>query len=66
MGDAAKSSTELENIALMGCTVISGSGIGIIVKTGKATISGIFSGVVEQTKEKTNFEKGLSKVTTSW
>jgi len=63
MGDAAKSSTELENIALMGCTVISGSGVGIIVKTGKATYLGHISGVVEQTKEKTNFEKGLSKVT---
>lgn len=63
LGDSAKSSTELENVVLMGTTVVSGSGVGIIIKTGKGTYLGHISGVVEQTKGKTNFEKGLSKVT---
>ncbi|MEA4889849.1 MAG: magnesium-translocating P-type ATPase [Clostridiaceae bacterium] len=61
--DTTLSSTELANICLMGSNVVSGSGLGVIVKTGKATYLGHISRIAQQNKGKTNFEKGLSQVT---
>jgi len=57
-----ENSTDLENMVLMGCNVVSGSGLGLVVKIGKDTYLGNISKVVEQSKGKTNFETGLSKV----
>lgn len=61
--DTSKGSTELDNICLMGCNVVSGSGIGVVIKTGKSTYLGTIAQTVENNKGKTNFEIGLSKVT---
>ena len=61
--DTAKDSTELDNICLMGCDVRSGSGVGIVIQTGRETYLGSISQTVESGKGKTNFEKGLNAIT---
>ncbi|MCL2343701.1 MAG: magnesium-translocating P-type ATPase, partial [Firmicutes bacterium] len=61
--DLTKSSTELQNICLMGCNVVNGSGVGAVVKTGKHTYMGYIAASVEQGKETTNFELGVKKIT---
>ena len=61
--DLTKSSTELSNIALMGCNVVNGSGVGLVVKTGKTTYMGHIAASVETNKKRTNFEIGVSKIT---
>ena len=53
----------ISNICYMGSNVVSGSGTGIVVKTGFDTYLGNMSTKVTQTKEKTNFEKGIDKIT---
>jgi len=61
--DLTKSSTELTNIALMGCNVVNGSGVGLVIKTGKTTYMGHIAASVETNKKRTNFEIGVSKIT---
>ncbi len=61
--ESGKNSVELNNICLMGTNVVNGSGVGLVVQTGKQTYLGHISGIAQETKEKTNFEKGLSQVT---
>ena len=61
--DLTKSSTELEDICLMGCNVVNGSGVGIVVKTGKSTYMGCIAASVESSKKATNFEIGVKKIT---
>ncbi len=61
--DATKASAELENLCLMGCDVRSGSGVGIVIQTGRETYLGSISKTVESGKGKTNFEKGLAGIT---
>lgn len=61
--DLSKSSTELDNICLMGCNAVNGSGIGIVIKTGRNTYMGHISAAVENNKGRTNFELGVKKIT---
>ena len=61
--DSTRESTALDNICLMGCNVVSGSGVGVVVKTGRDSYLGAIAHTVEDTGEKTNFEKGLAAVT---
>ena len=61
--DTGKGSAELADICLMGCTVINGSGVGVVIKTGKDTYMGHIAASVEDTKETTNFELGVKKIT---
>ncbi|MCH4191690.1 MAG: magnesium-translocating P-type ATPase [Butyrivibrio sp.] len=61
--DTSKDSAELENICLMGCDVRSGSGVGVVIQTGRQTYLGSISVAVESSKGKTNFEKGLDVIT---
>ena len=61
--DLNKNSTELQDICLMGCNVVNGSGTGIVIKTGKSTYMGHIAAVVESGKKTTNFEKGVNKIT---
>ena len=55
----------MNNICLMGCNVISGSGLGVVVKTGMDT----FIGEMSKTKSSNNnviltpFEEGMNKIT---
>ncbi len=58
-----KDSTEFSDVCLMGCNVVSGSGAGVVIKTGKDTYLGNISASAEQSKGQTNFEKGLGQVT---
>ena len=61
--DTQKDSTELNNLCLMGCDVRSGSGVGVVVQTGRQTYLGSISQTVESGKGQTNFEKGLAVIT---
>ena len=54
---------ELTNICYMGSTVVSGSGTGIVIKSGFNTYLGGMSKKVSKNKGKTNFEEGISKIT---
>ncbi|MFA0815586.1 MAG: magnesium-translocating P-type ATPase [Anaerofustis sp.] len=56
-------SIHLENVLLMGSSVISGSGVGVAVNTGGHTYLGLMAKELSETREKTNFETGLAKVT---
>lgn len=56
-------STDLNNICLMGASVISGTAEAVVIKTGKATYLGHIAAGVEEGKGQTAFEKGLSQVT---
>jgi Mg2+-importing ATPase len=59
----AKEVFDFNNILLMNSTVISGSGIGIVIKTGKDTYIGHMSTDLNKPKEITNFDKGMAKIT---
>lgn len=61
--DGSKNSVELDNIALMGSSVISGSGLGMVVLVGKNTYLGHISHIAEEVKTKTNFDEGIDRVT---
>ncbi|MCL2322684.1 MAG: magnesium-translocating P-type ATPase, partial [Oscillospiraceae bacterium] len=61
--DTSKESTELNNICLMGCNVVNGSGVGVVIKTGKSTYMGHIAASVETNKQTTNFESGIKQVT---
>lgn len=56
----------MPNICLMGCNIISGSGLGIVIKTGMDTFIGKISSKKENNKKefKTPFETGMNKITT--
>jgi Mg2+-importing ATPase len=53
----------ISNICYMGSSVTSGTGTGLIIKTGFDTYLGNMSSSLNKTKEKTNFEKGIDKIT---
>ena len=53
----------LSNICFMGSNVVSGSGTGVIIKTGFDTYLGNMSKKVEKQKVKTDFEVGIDKIT---
>ena len=54
---------EINNICLMGCTVISGQGKGIVIKTGLDTFIGKMNMKKEVVKEDTAFDKGMNHIT---
>ena len=47
----------------MGANVVSGSGVGLVIKTGHDTYLGHISVTVEQDNVQTNFDNGLKKIT---
>ena len=55
--------TTFSNIALMGSSIISGEGIGIIINTGFDTYLGLMNKEISTKKEVTNFEKGIDSIT---
>lgn len=61
--DPQQEVTQYHNICLMGSSVVSGSGVGVVIKTGKDTYLGKMSLVISKDKEQTNFELGLRGVT---
>lgn len=54
---------ELSDICFMGSSVVSGSGTGIVFKTGFNTYLGSMSKKVIKEKTKTDFENGIDKIT---
>ena len=54
---------EIYDICYMGSNVVSGSGLGLVIKTGFNTYLGSMSKKVTKAKEKTNFEQGIDAIT---
>jgi Mg2+-importing ATPase len=59
----SKSITELTNIAFMGSTVISGTALGVVVKTGVATQFGELSRRLATMTTESGFDKGIRQFT---
>jgi len=55
--------SELNNIAFMGSSVVSGTALGVVVKTGIATQFGELSRKLATMRVETSFDKGVSKFT---
>lgn len=55
--------SELSNIAFMGSSVVSGTGLGVVVKTGTATQFGEISRRLAATAVETGFDKGIKNFT---
>lgn len=56
--------TSIRNICLMGTTVISGNGLGVVVKTGLDTFMGKVNTKVSNVKDLTTFEQGINHIST--
>ena len=52
----------IKNICLMGTNVISGNGLGVVVKTGLDTFMGKVNGKISTVKEDTAFEQGINHI----
>ena len=59
----AKENFSINNICLMGSSVVSGSAKAVVVETGFNTYLGRMSKNLNNKKEKTNFEKGMDGIT---
>lgn len=55
---------DANNLVFMGCNVISGSAMGIILSVGNSTMFGNIANQLQEKKVVTNFEKGVNSV--SW
>ncbi len=55
--------SELTNIAFMGSSVVSGTGLGVVIKTGIATQFGELSRKLTTMRVETSFDKGINKFT---
>lgn len=53
---------DLDNMCLLGTSVVSGSALGIVVATGDNTYFGAISKALNETKVETSFEKGVNSV----
>lgn len=54
---------KLENIAFMGSSVVSGTGLGVAIKTGKYTQFGEISSSLVRIEEETSFDRGIKQFT---
>lgn len=54
---------DINNICLMGSSVVSGSGTAVVISTGFSTYLGRMSKEIDTKKETTNFEKGMNNIT---
>ena len=54
--------TAIKNICLMGTNVISGNGLGIVIKTGLNTFMGKVNKKISSAKEETSFEQGINHI----
>ena len=59
----AKGIFDINNICLMGSSVVSGSGTAVVIQTGFNTYLGRMSKEIDTKKEPTNFEKGMDSIT---
>lgn len=61
--NASKGIFDIDNICLMGSSVVSGSGTAVVIQTGFNTYLGRMSKEIDTKKEPTNFEKGMDGIT---
>ena len=61
--DRIVNAAELNNICLGGSTVNSGTGVGVVVRTGTSSYLGKISSTIHTKKKETDFDKSLSKIT---
>ena len=54
--------TAIKNICLMGTNVISGNGLGVVVKTGLDTFMGKVNNKIANKKDATTFEQGINHI----
>ncbi|MBR3255298.1 MAG: magnesium-translocating P-type ATPase [Clostridia bacterium] len=54
--------SDLDTICFMGTNVISGSGTGVVIKTGDSTYFGKIADSIMASKPKTSFEKGIKSI----
>lgn len=59
----SKSASELTNIAFMGSSVVSGTGLGVVIKTGLATQFGALSRRLAAMPIESGFDKGIRRFT---
>ena len=59
----AKDVFSIDNVCLMGSSVITGSASAIVIETGFNTYLGSMGKEIDNTKEVTNFEKGMKNIT---
>lgn len=57
------SSIDLKNLVLSGCTVISGSAKGIVIRTGKDSYLGHISDISDNQETESSFDKGIHNIT---
>ncbi|MCF0258838.1 MAG: HAD-IC family P-type ATPase, partial [Erysipelotrichaceae bacterium] len=62
--DPGRSMSEIENLAFMGSTVVSGTAQAIVVNTGNNTLLGSMAETLDEKPPMTGFEKGVNAV--SW
>ena len=55
--------TELNNIAFMGSSVVSGTGLGVVIATGLSTQFGVLAKRLERQSAETAFDKGIRSFT---
>jgi len=60
--DKPKSIVDCNNICFMGSNVVSGSAIGVVFQTGKATYLGTIAKSLVGVRAQTSFDKGINKV----
>lgn len=61
--DEEKEIFSISNICLMGSSVVSGSGTGVVINTGFSTYLGKMGKEIDTKKEATNFENGMNNIT---
>lgn len=57
------SAKNTDNMAFMGSSVVSGTGLGVAIKTGSSTEFGKISGSLARTEEETSFDRGIKQFT---
>ena len=61
--NSTKELFNISNICYCGTSVVSGTGTGLVIKTGQDTYLGKISSSLKSKKEKTNFEVGMDMIT---
>ena len=62
-GEKGEDAFLIPNICLMGTSVVSGNGKGVVIATGLNTYMGQMNKDIDKKREPTNFEKGMTRIT---
>ncbi|NRE26475.1 hypothetical protein DBN75_16010, partial [Enterococcus faecalis] len=61
--DSDQIDTEYDNLLFLGTNVISGTGLGIVIKVGNQTLFGRMASDNGEEQQQTSFETGINKTT---